>query len=124
MGRDESETCRSVSISKGKLVEESFYIDGEVIPSIVVKPVKRLSRWYNSMFSDRGQVEDLEELIVKALSTIERTMTKAARKWLGLQHCLSTVALYGKGFLGVISDQLLLEPLMMSSQLRRTSVSG
>ena len=40
--------CRSVSISKGKLVEESFFIDGEVIPSIVEKPMKSLGRWYNS----------------------------------------------------------------------------
>ena len=40
--------CRGVSISKGKLVEESFYIDGEVIPSIVEKQVKSLGRWYNS----------------------------------------------------------------------------
>ena len=44
--------CRSVSISKGKLVEETFDIDVEVIPSIVEKPVKSLGRWYNSTLSD------------------------------------------------------------------------
>ena len=33
---------RTVSISKGKLVEERFYIDGEVIPSIVEKPFESL----------------------------------------------------------------------------------
>ena len=44
--------CRRVSISKGKLVEESFFIDGEVIPSIVEKPMKSLGRCYNSTLSD------------------------------------------------------------------------
>ena len=39
--------CRSLSISKGKLVKERFYIDGEVIPSI------SLGRWCNSTLSDR-----------------------------------------------------------------------
>ena len=56
--------CRSLSISKGKLLEERFYIDSEVIPSIAEKPVKNLSTWYNSYsyytiqwstFSDRLQ---------------------------------------------------------------------
>ena len=50
--------CESVSISKGKMVEERFYIDGEVILSLVEKPVKSLGRWYNSTLSDRGQVSD------------------------------------------------------------------
>ena len=42
-------------------MEERFYIDGEVIPFIVEKPVKGLQfhGWYNSMLSDRGQVEEL-----------------------------------------------------------------
>ena len=51
-------------ISKGKLVEESFYIDGEVTPPIVEKPVKSSGRWYNSSLIDRGQVEELRQLIV------------------------------------------------------------
>ena len=48
--------CRSVPISKGTLVKERFYIDAEVIPNIVEKPVKNLGRRYNSTLSDRGQV--------------------------------------------------------------------
>ena len=40
-------------------MEERFYIDGEVIPSIEEKPVKSLGRWYTSMLSDRGQLEEL-----------------------------------------------------------------
>ena len=44
--------CRSVSISEGKLMEEIFYTDAEVIPSNVKKPVKTLGRWNNSTLSD------------------------------------------------------------------------
>ena len=51
-----------VSLSKGKLVEESFI--SMVFPSIVEKPVKTLGRWYNSTLSDRGQVEEPRESIV------------------------------------------------------------
>ena len=50
-------------------MEQGFYIDGEVIPSIVEKPVKSLDRRYYSTLSDRGQVSELGELI-KAISTI------------------------------------------------------
>ena len=137
--------CRSVSISKGKLVEERFYIDGEVIPSIVEKPVKSLGRWYNSTLSDRGQVSELREFIVKAISTIdktflpgklklwclqfgllpcirwpltvyevaisevekfERVMNKAAKNWLRVPCCLSTLTLHGKRNFEVTNNQL------------------
>ena len=52
-------------------MEESFYIDGEVIPSIV----NRLDRWYDSRLSDRGQVVALRKYIVKALSTTDKVST-------------------------------------------------
>ena len=62
MDKDGSETskCRSVSICKGKLVEDYLYIDGEVIPSIVEKPGKELK-----MVSDRGQVLRLSIPLVR-----------------------------------------------------------
>ena len=66
--------CRTVYTSKGKTGErEVLYIDGEVIPSIVEKPVKSLGRWYYSTSSDRGQVSELRWFIVKAISTIDKT---------------------------------------------------
>ena len=85
--------CRSVSISKGKLVEERFYIDGEVIPSLVEKPVKSLGRWYNSTLSDRGQVSDHRKFIVKASSITDKTfLTGKLNMWcsqFGLLSCVS-----------------------------------
>ena len=65
--------CRSTPISKGKLVEESFYIDGEMIPFIVEKLVKSSGMWCNSMLSDPGQVEELRECIAQAIKTIDKT---------------------------------------------------
>ena len=41
-------------------MEERFYIDGEVIPSIVEKPVKSLGKWYNSALNE---VAELREFI-------------------------------------------------------------
>ena len=46
-------------------MEERFYIDGEVIPHIVEKPVKSLDRWDNSTLSDRGQVSELEDSLLR-----------------------------------------------------------
>ena len=71
---------RSVSISKGTLVEERFYTEVEVIPSIVEKHVKSLGRWYNSTLSDQGQVEELREFIVKAINTIDKTFLSGELK--------------------------------------------
>ena len=77
--------CRSVSISKGKLVEETFDIDVEVIPSIVEKPVKSLGRWYNSTLSDWEQVLELREFIVRVFSTINKTFLPGKLKLWCLQ---------------------------------------
>ena len=41
-----------------------FYIEGDVILSIVEKPVKSLGRWYNSTPNDQGQVSELREFVV------------------------------------------------------------
>ena len=51
---------------------EFFYIDGEVITSVVEKKAKSLCRWYYSTLSDR-QVQELRESIVKAINTIGQT---------------------------------------------------
>ena len=62
-------------------MEERFYIDGEVSPSIVGKPVKSLGKWCNSMLSDHGLVEELRELIVKDINTIDKTFLPGKLKW-------------------------------------------
>ncbi len=39
---------RSISIIKGQIVNERFYISDEPIPTILEKPIKSLGRWYNT----------------------------------------------------------------------------
>ena len=48
------------------------------------------------------------EVAISEVEKFERVMNKAVRKWFGVMaHCLSTVALYGKGkTFGVTNGQL------------------
>ena len=69
-------------------MEEGFHINGELIPAIVEKPVKSLGRWYNSSLSDRGQVSEFRESIVKAFSTIDKTLLPGKLKVWCLQFGL------------------------------------
>lgn len=47
---------RNISIVKGKLAEQRFYINQEPIPSVSEKPIKRLGRWYNSKVNESDQI--------------------------------------------------------------------
>ena len=60
-----------------------YSIDGEVIPSIVEKPVKSLGRWNNSILRDQRQVSELRELIVKAIGIIDiyKTLPNNLELW-------------------------------------------
>jgi len=40
---------RSISIVKAKVVDTTFFINGEVIPTVSEKPVKSLGRWYDGL---------------------------------------------------------------------------
>ena len=64
---------RSISVTKGKVVEQKFTVEGEEIPSIRVRPVKSLGRWYNADLSDREQVEQLRKDVVEGLEKIDRS---------------------------------------------------
>lgn len=122
---------RSVSIIKGKLVEQRFFIDQEPIPNQTKsKPIKSLGRWYDSTLNDNNQTCELREELSKVLKSIDESMLPGkrkiwclqfgllseqmkrrvspyVRKWLGLPRCLSNVALYGQGLLQLpLSDSL------------------
>ena len=101
-----------------------IYIDGEVIPSVVEKPVKSLGKWYNSTLLrlsvhkiflpgklkrwclELGLFPCMQrwpltvyEVAISEVEKFVRIMNKAVRRWLGVPCCLSTIALYGKGIL-------------------------
>ena len=75
-------------------MEERFYIDGEVIPSIEEKPVKSLGRWYTLMLSDRGKLEELRKFVVKAINTIDKTFLHGKFKLWRLQFGLWPFTVY------------------------------
>lgn len=47
---------RSISIVKGKLAEQRFFLDQGPIPMATEKPIKRV-RWYDSKLKDSDQAE-------------------------------------------------------------------
>lgn len=50
---------QSISVVKGQLAGEWFYISDEPIPKVIEKPIKSLRRWYNADVKDTQQLEEL-----------------------------------------------------------------
>ncbi len=64
---------RSISIIKGQIVNERFYINDEPIPTILEKPIKSLGQWYNTDLKDAEQVEQLMQDTISGLKQINST---------------------------------------------------
>ena len=52
---------RSISIIKGKVVDKTFFINGEAIPTVSEKPVKSLGRWYDGDLKDTVRVGEVRQ---------------------------------------------------------------
>jgi len=50
---------RSISIVKGKVVDKTFFIIREAIPTVSEKPVKSLGRWYDGHLKDTVRVGEV-----------------------------------------------------------------
>lgn len=48
---------RSISVVKGKLSEQRFYIADKPIPTVSEKPVKSLGCWYNANLKNKDKVD-------------------------------------------------------------------
>lgn len=79
---------RSVSIVKGKLKQERFMMEGEVIPSIQEKSVKSLGRWYTAALNDKEQVVELRKDMVEAINRIDKSFLPGKLKLWCLQFGL------------------------------------
>lgn len=83
---------RSISIVKGKLTEQRFYINQEPIPTVSEKPINSLGRWYNSKLKDSDQIHKLRQGHNKDLETINKSMLPSKLKiWcmeFGLLPCI------------------------------------
>lgn len=54
-----SSKSRSISIIKGRLSDSCFFIGEERITTVMEKPVKSLSRWYDAIFKDVDHVDQV-----------------------------------------------------------------
>ncbi len=79
---------RSISIIKGQIVNERFYINDEPIPTILEKPIKSLGRWYNTDLKDAKQVEQLKQDTISGLKQINSTALPGKLKLWCLQFGL------------------------------------
>ncbi|KAK7929282.1 hypothetical protein WMY93_005677 [Mugilogobius chulae] len=64
---------RSISIVKGQLVSETFFVSEEPIPTILEKPIKSLGRWYNATLNDTEQIEQIRQDTIRGLKQINNT---------------------------------------------------
>ncbi|KAJ8390061.1 hypothetical protein AAFF_G00110750 [Aldrovandia affinis] len=79
---------RSISIVKGKLVDQRFYIKDTPIPLVSELPVKSLGRWYNASLKDSDQCDQLREETIKGLVSIDKTLLPGKLKLWCLQFGL------------------------------------
>ena len=79
---------RSISIIKGKVVDQRFCIGETPIPMVSEQPVKSLGRWYNANLKDADQVDQLREQTIKGLVTIDKTLLPGKLKVWCLQFGL------------------------------------
>ncbi|KAI2655433.1 hypothetical protein H4Q32_017833 [Labeo rohita] len=64
---------RSISIVKGQLTGEQFYISEEPIPTVFEKPIKSLGRWYSADLKDTQQIEQLRRDLANGLKQMNNT---------------------------------------------------
>ncbi len=79
---------RSISIVRGKLVDQRFHIDETPIPTVLEMPVKSLGRWYNASLKDSDQSDQLREETIKGLDSINNTLIPGKLKLWCLQFGL------------------------------------
>jgi len=61
---------RTVSIVKGKVVDKTFFINGEAIPTVSEKPVKSLGRWYDGDLKDTVRVGEVRRKAMEGLKSM------------------------------------------------------
>ena len=83
-----SSKSRSISIVKGKLVNQKFFIENEPIPTVTEKPIKSLGRWYSSKLRDSEQTIKLKQVLMEGLECIDRTALLGKHKIWCLQFGL------------------------------------
>lgn len=79
---------RSISVVKGKLSEQRFYIGDKPIPTVSEKPVKSLGRWYEANLKNKDQVDQLRQPTIYGLERIDKSLLPGRLKLWCLQFSL------------------------------------
>lgn len=77
---------RSLSVVRGKLSDQRFYIGDEPIPTVAEKPIS--GRWYSATLRDKDQVEKLRQDTTSGLESIDKTILPGRLKLWCLQFGL------------------------------------
>ncbi|KAL1279297.1 hypothetical protein QQF64_025970 [Cirrhinus molitorella] len=65
--------CRSISIIKGQVTDQRFYIGGIPVPTVLEMPIKSLGRWYSAKLKDTEQFEHLKSDTRMYMERINKT---------------------------------------------------
>ena len=79
---------RSISVVKGKLSEQRFFIGEEPIPTVSEKPVKSLGHWYDANLKDKVRVDHLRQDTICSLESIDKSLLPGRLKLWCLQFGL------------------------------------
>lgn len=90
---------KGLSSIKGKLTDQFFFFGNEIISTVMERPVKSLSWWYNTSLKDTEQGEQLKKDGIIGLQSMDKTFLPGRLKlWCmqcGLLPCLMwPLALY------------------------------
>jgi len=62
--------CNLSPLNQGKVVDKTFFINGEAIPTVKEKPVKSLGRWYDGDLKDTVRVGEVRRQAVEGVKSI------------------------------------------------------
>ena len=79
---------RCLSLRKGKMVEVSFQVAGQDIPTVKSEPVKSLGRWYDASLKDTQRGVETMNSTIEGLHIIDKSGLQAKHKLWCLQFML------------------------------------
>ncbi|CAC5369161.1 unnamed protein product [Mytilus coruscus] len=77
---------RSLILKKGKVQDRKITIGGDIIPTIIEKPVKSLGKWFRDSFNDRGSVDEMVSQAGKWMDIIDKSGLPGKYKVWCYQH--------------------------------------
>lgn len=73
--------CRTISIVKGQVTDQRFYVGGTPVPTVSEMPVKSLGRWYDVKLKDTEQFEHLKNDTSMYMECIKTLLQGKLKLW-------------------------------------------